>query len=249
MKNTEILPIGTTLFRYNLTQPGDEWDKNYTSTEYHYHKMGVKNKIGALFFYDNMEYCCDVCYCALQKQSQKYAYLTSCKTNKELHFLDLRQDRVIDIIRILCENKLENVLSLMQFYKNDNDIIECNYILNDVKTFGELCNKNQPSFKDNCDILNIQKNIDNFFHPTQQADPIRCRSYLGQTLTDFCNGFVFKTALSKQGYNGYVFNEGNTTHKLYSATWCIFESCNVSKPNNHKKEFNINHKKNVESVF
>ena len=48
---------------------------------------------------------------------------------------------------------------------------------------------------------------------------------LGQLLTDFDNGFVFRKMLLEKGYEGYVFNEEPT-----SPTYCLFFPEKLSRP-------------------
>ena len=48
---------------------------------------------------------------------------------------------------------------------------------------------------------------------------------LGQTLTDFNNGPIFKSQLINKGFEGYVFME-----EFYSNTYCLLDSNKISPP-------------------
>lgn len=50
-------------------------------------------------------------------------------------------------------------------------------------------------------------------------------SYLGQCLTDFENGFIFRQILKEKGFDGYVFVE-----EVSDPTVCIFDSSFLSEP-------------------
>lgn len=51
-------------------------------------------------------------------------------------------------------------------------------------------------------------------------------SLLGQRLTDFGNGELFKTMLSANGFDGYMWNEGNPIE----VTYCLINSEKLSPP-------------------
>ena len=51
------------------------------------------------------------------------------------------------------------------------------------------------------------------------------RSMLGQLLTDFANGYVFKDILLNKGFEGYIFDEEQS-----SPTICILYSSKLSEP-------------------
>lgn len=49
--------------------------------------------------------------------------------------------------------------------------------------------------------------------------------YLGQSLTDYENGILFKSILEEKNYEGYVFFENPESN-----TYCIFNSDKISDP-------------------
>lgn len=100
-----ILPKGTSLYRYDTKQPPKDWSVDFH--EYEYPEMGIKNKIGSFFFFDNKEDSCRTC--KNDKGYKRVCYLTTCETTCDVNLLDIRSESVMGIINILQDDSINIV--------------------------------------------------------------------------------------------------------------------------------------------
>ena len=211
--NRVILEPGDTLYRYDIVDTlAKEWDSNYHNPEYSESIYGVKNDIGAVFLFDNKKVAKQTLSAAINRQREKgnvmrRATITTVCVIDDIKLLDLSTDIVS------CSNLISRLYDLGMDV-TDMDLI--NYY-------------RSVSFRTiHCDVINLYSadwlkrmksasNIGKFFN-------CYC-PLLGQTLTDFQNGRIFKNELEKRQFEGYVFWENPS-----SDTYCIFSSSKLTKP-------------------
>lgn len=76
------------------------------------------------------------------------------------------------------------------------------------------------------ELLQLANIITKFIEPKRGNDSYR---YLGQLLTDFENGPIFKKLVIQREYNGYLFYEHDRNCPMVT-TYCFFDSASLSKP-------------------
>lgn len=211
--NRVILEPGDTLYRYDIVDTlAKEWDSNYHNPEYSESIYGVKNDIGAVFLFDNKKVAKQTLSAAINRQREKgnvirRATITTVCVIDDIKLLDLSTDIVS------CSNLISRLYDLEM----------------DVTGMDLINYYRSVSFRTiHCDVINLYSadwlkrmksasNIGKFFN-------CYC-PLLGQTLTDFQNGRIFKNELEKRQFEGYVFWENPS-----SDTYCIFSSSKLTKP-------------------
>lgn len=211
--NKIILERGDMLYRYGLGQYYPSvWCNNIHNSEYFSNEHGNKNQIGAYFFYNNEDTARRVLEAEIKKQEDKgiivgKATITSCEIREDIVLLDLHSGitRCCNMISVLRKLNLNVVTNSFYNYQRRSDYT---MIENDL----ELIYSDDPVEK-----LNAGTRIDNFFH--------NLPSLLGQSLTDFQNGVVFKKMLIRNNWEGYVFKEEESSN-----TYCLLNATKLTEP-------------------
>lgn len=212
------------LHRYDVECPPEDWNTDFKNQEYIYSEecvdLRIKNRIGAFFFFDNK----GTAYCtgtiAAKKLNLKRIWLTETSIAKEIQLLDFSHFENISSLLLVFEEIGFDVLT-DRFHKF-NPIGACKSFVEIrplVEHIRQLDAKPDKTDRDHSEILNIANEIGQFFYGNHRID------YLGQLLSDFTNGIVFKEMLLSKGYNGYIFRESHD-----SPTYCILNSDALSKP-------------------
>jgi len=223
-----ILTTHTPLYRYDLQKPPTQWSVDFH--EYNYGDRGYKNIIGAFFFYDNMDDC--IRTCKNEHLFECFGYFTRCQTIRDLNLLDIRTECMIRILDILYENDIDVLIPEISTYSH-GDVRPLSAIKHDFEKYVYLVNKQEKTDRECCTQLGLVNKISSYIEPRYGNDSFR---YLGQLLTDFENGQIFKEKLIQKGYDGYVFYENNLGTPCVT-TYCIFESNSLSSPNCEKITF------------
>ena len=211
-----ILEKGDALYRYILmTPPPQEWSTCLHNPEYDSIELGPKNIIGAFFFYDTPVAAKKVLAQAIVNQQKiennyTYATVTCCLVTDDIILLNLESGilNCCDMISALNRIGINIVSSSFYNYKKH---LPFSSITSEMKKLNS---------GDKIERETAANSIESFFcYPP----------YLGQTLTDFNNGPIFKNMLKKKGLEGYVFME-----LLDSNTYCLFDSNKLTAPNHSK---------------
>lgn len=204
-----------TLYRYNLIEPPSSWTEEFKNPQY-VSSRGAKNSIGAYFFYSKCETAVNVGKKAIQETggNNKILFITSAQLQHDANILDLslpietfEPEYILDL---LYDNGID-VLTDKFLHLNPShklsEIREDYFKIREAKQSGKQLPWNHDS----------RMNVNGFFMGNS--------SHLGQCLTDFENGFMFKQLLEEKGYDGYVFVE-----EVNDPTVCIFDSSFLSRP-------------------
>ena len=224
------LTIGTKVFRYDLALPPKSWDSDYRSKEYsHLNIDGFqKNHMGFYFFFDNEVVMHNTAKVACEKSNVNSYYMTHSELTREFKLLDLTG----------CSNPL---LMIQKLIDVGIDILNDSYHI--------FCSDENPSFALLKDAVNYNLGIDILLWDRDvdiiQENSIVIQKYLsrwncpytilGQLLTDYSNGEIFKDELISKGFDGYCFDESIGGH-----TFCLLNSEGLSAP--QTKIVNINEK-------
>ena len=214
------LKEGTTLFRYDLQVPPKRWDYNYRSNEYSHLKIDgfQKNHIGFYYFLDNEVVRHNTAKVACEKSSVNSFYMTHAELTRELKLLDLTG----------CSNPL---LMIQKLIDVGIDILNDSYHI--------FCSIGNPSFSIIKDAVNYnlgigivswERDVDMIQENTTEIQKYLSRrdcpyTILGQLLTDYSNGEIFKNELISKGFDGYCFDESVGGHTL-----CLLNSDDLSAP-------------------
>lgn len=227
--NDYILRPGTQLYRYDLKEPPKEWRSDFKNPEYVYPDRGVKNEIGAFFFFNTLKQAHDTALFSWRKNKDKNRngiWITKCTISEPIKLLDLRDSIIcIELLAAfdksgfdIFSDKLKswNGISfskLAEYIQSVEDIV-----LSDTNWANdkEITNSVQNSIMGLQRILNIEN-----IHI----------GHLLQLLTDFSNGIHFRKILQEKGYEGYIFNETNCPVPITGTdTICVFNSTKFQLP-------------------
>ena len=214
------LTIGTKVFRYDLTLPPKIWDPDYRNIEYlQLNIEGIqKNHAGFYFFFDNKDVALNTAKVACEKSRMNSFYLTHAEITRELKLLDLTG----------CSNPL---LMIQKLIDERIDILNESYQI--------FCSKDEPSFSILKETINYNLGIglepwerdvniihDNTIIIQKYLSRWNCPyTILGQLLTDYSNGELFKNELISKGFDGYCFDESVGGHTI-----CLLNSEGLSVP-------------------
>lgn len=212
-ENKIILERGDVLYRYGLEQNySDVWCNNIHNPEYDFDGFGHKNQIGAYLFYNDRDTAKRVLKVAIKRQDEKgeiveKATLTTCTVLEDIVLLDLFTgiERCSNMISILMELKLNVVTNSFYNYQKKAYYTEIEHDLGLL--YSEILEERMCA----------AQRIDNFFY---NSLPL-----LGQSLTDFDNGSVFKEMLICNHWEGYVFKEEETSN-----TYCLLATTKLTNP-------------------
>ena len=217
------LPKGTRLCRYDLKNTPNNWDCNYKSLEYEYVGLGPKNKIGAFFFYNSLADCERTAQNAHLKHEEAPLWITETELLKEVNLLDLRESHIVRILDRLFDAGIDVLRGdFVNHLKESNTYFSIRSSYLQIKQ----CTSPFEGLKHAREVLdfwgkspNVGGNYD----------------YLGQQLTDFDNGEVFKQLLQEKGLCGYCFYEGSRDGMPQVTTYCLFSSACLGAPIKERK--------------
>lgn len=209
----------TTFYRYDLVEPLLTWDPSYHNLEYMIGNIGNgigKNQAGLLFFYESDITTIKTAELAMSRNNKTEFWLTIAHVAKPLHLLDLRGGETLVILNNLFVNGIDvfnSPLSLTGLPESAplKSLEPLYYYLMQNAVGGEDYNDKW---------LRLHEP---FIYP---GSPY---SLLGQRLTDFENGEVFKSLLLENKYDGYIFDES-----FGASTICLMDSTKLSKPESTK---------------
>ena len=222
-----ILEPGNQLYRYDIVQPPKEWSTVFKNPEYVYPDTGIKNQIGAFFFFNSIFFAIETGRCALEKERKKgYPYqglwITKCEINTSIKLLDLRDSIIcIELLAALDKAGFAIFVDKLKSWQGISfsklkPIIQPveDLVLNDINPVNNEEVRN--AIKEMHDVLKIE--MTNIGH-------------LLQMFTDYSNGYYFRRLLQEKGYEGYIFNETNCPIPIVgSDTICIFKSTKFLPP-------------------
>lgn len=217
-----IISINTCLYRYDLTESPDIWDYSYHSWEYSVNISGTvsyKNQAGLLFFFESENVTIKTAEQALRRYGINEFWITKTFVNKTIELLDLRGGETLVILNNLVNKGIDVFnANLTVNGLQDSVLLKSLKILYDyLMQTGE----GGEEYKEKWLKLH-----EPFIYP-------RCPyGLLGQRLTDFNNGEVFKTLLLSKGFQGYIFDES-----YGGSTICLFSHNFISKPIKDKFDF------------
>lgn len=204
-----------TLYRYNLIEPPSSWTEDFKNPQY-VSSHRAKNSIGAYFFYSKYETAVNVGKKAIKEAGGDYnkLFITSAQLHQEANLLNLslsieafEPEYMLDL---LYDNGID---VLTDDFKHINPSHKLSEIRDDYFRIREAKKSgNQLKWNDESCLK-----VNGFF--------LGNSSHLGQCLTDFENGFMFKQLLEEKGFDGYVFVE-----EVNDPTVCIFNSSFLSQP-------------------
>lgn len=212
-ENCIILENGDALYRYDLEENlPDDWDPNYHNFEYSGSRYGFKNAIGAIFLFDKKLTAKQILSGAINNQKEKgreitRATITTVTVNEDIKLLDLstRIFRCSQLLSVLYELDMDVTELELKNFQQDLPFKSIHDKLIDL--YSEDPTKRMTSAYE----------IDKFFYGMTNL--------LGQTLTDFQNGVLFKKLLEDRQFEGYVFWENPS-----SDTYCILSPSKLSNP-------------------
>ena len=232
MINTYKIPGAVKLFRYDIECPPDNWNTDFKNKEYVYsddcEDLRIKNRIGAFYFFENKATAYSTGCLAAKNNGCNKIWLTETSIIQEIQLLDLSQFENISSL-LLSFDELGFDILTDKFHKFSSigackNLCELRPLIDKLRLINT---KQQKTFEDDCEILNLSTEIGNFFYGNHRID------YFGQLLTDFTNGEYFKEMLLSRGYDGYIFRESHD-----SPTYCILNSKVLANPIHQEIELN-----------
>lgn len=231
------------LWRYNVTEPPAIWEAAFKSPEYQYlftdSQILVKNQANLYFFYDNKNQCLQTGCVALNNLNssdngnRNKVWITRTNPIRQINVLDLSchisewgdliiHDTPLKIIDRLDAIGIDVLTDCFSRYLFDEDRSHYKKVLfsdlrDDYCRLRQLVDKPVKTDAECVEICSIANRVNSWFE-----DSI---GHLGQFLTDFENGTIFKEMLTSRGFDGYAFQE-----EADSKTFCIFDPNLLSAP-------------------
>lgn len=208
-----------TLYRYDLTEPPKAWDPTYRSVEY----MGndkveilSKNQAGLLFFYDSESTTIKTAELAMKRHNKTEFWLATASVIKPLRLLDLRGGATLVILNNL--------------YVNGIDVFRSSLTTTGLKDSDQLRTLESLYYYLMQNVMGGEDYNDTWLRLHEPfIYPGSPYSLLGQRLTDYENGEVFKSLLLANKYDGYIFDES-----FGASTLCLTSSTKLSAPESTK---------------
>ena len=216
------LQIGERLYRYDIIEPPKNWTSTFKNPEYIYPDTGVKNQVGAFFFFNSRQQAQYTAYCAINKCANlaKGIWITECTIKESVKLLDLRDSFfTIELLAALDNSGFPIFTSDFRSWWGT----PFSTIKDDIHSVEEIV------LKDASWIYNPEqkKRIDDASKKMYKALSIT-NDHIGhllQLLTDYSNGICFKSMLQEKDYEGYIFNETNSPYPPNGTdTVCVFSS-------------------------
>ena len=219
MNRSMNFPAGTNFYRYDLLEPPKIWDRSYHSMEYSINgadEILYKNQSGSLFFYNSESTTIKTAEIAMKRRNKTEFWLTTAYVAKSIRLLDLRGGATLVILNNLFVNGIDvfnSPLSITGLPESAplKSLEPLYYYLMQNAIGGEEYNDNWLQMHEP------------FIYP---GSPY---SLLGQRLTDYENGEVFKSLLLAKKYDGYIFDES-----FGASTICLTDSTKLSAPESTK---------------
>ena len=207
----------TKLFRYDLMCPPPAWSNDFHSVEYSKDKKGetkYKNTAGLFFFFDNKKTAMFTADMAMGRLGKAEFWLTSTTTKEEANLLDLRGGATLAMMNSLRCAGIDIFNQNMTVSGMEDDTTP----LSSLGTlFFCVIDSNVPNNEDyHKAYLDLHKP---FICP---GNPF---SLLGQRLTDYENGSIFKKLLKEKNYDGYIFDES-----FGGSTICLLNAEKLTNP-------------------
>ena len=215
MEQPYIILPNRILLRYDLQEPPMDWDLKYRSLEYSTNDAGkimYKNQAGLLFFYETESTTIKTAERALERHNKTEFWLTTAYVNKPLQLLDLRGGATLVILNNLFVNGIDVFNSPLSL----TGLPESAPLKSLEPLYYHLMQNVIGGEEYNYKWLQLHEP---FIYP---GSPY---SLLGQRLTDFENGEVFKSLLLENKYDGYIFDES-----FGASTICLMDSTKLSAP-------------------
>ena len=245
-----ILHSGEKLYRYDIKEPPKEWSTGFKNPEYIYsNTRGIKNQIGAFFFFNSRNQAVNTANCAFRK-NKNYAegiWITECTIKESIRLLDLRDSIIcIELLAAFDKARFDIFCDKLKSWEG-TPFSELTNIIRPIEDIvladTNWVNDKETTKKVQISIAGMQKSLK--IENTHIG-------HLMQLLTDFSNGDYFRTLLQVKGYEGYIFNETNCPIPIIgSDTVCIFNSIKFSAPNveflTFGKENSVSLDRNVEN--
>ncbi len=210
------LNSGYNLYRYNLTEPPINWSEQYKNPQYQ-SSRGAKNAIGAYFFYSKKDTAITVGHKAItamerKDQGDRNLYITKAYLISDVNLLDLSFNEPWP--ELMLDRLYDNGIDVLtDSFTHLNPEYTLSIIRNDYLAVKNARQSGSPLRWDDQRSINVNS----FFNCNS--------SYLGQCLTDYNNGAIFKNLLTEKGYDGYIFVE-----EINDPTICLFNSDCLSRP-------------------
>ena len=109
-----VLKKGFCLYRYDIVEPPKEWNTDYKNPEYEYPDTGIKNLIGAFFFFNSFQYAYKTAICAVEKEKADGIWITRCTLKEPVKLFDLR-DFILCVELLAVLDKTENEIFCDEF--------------------------------------------------------------------------------------------------------------------------------------
>ena len=207
----------TKLFRYDLKCPPPAWSNDFYSVEYSKDNKGetkYKNNAGLFFFFENKNAAMLTAEKAMNRFWGSKIWLTSTTTKEEANLLDLRGGATLAMMNLLwcADIDIFNQNMTVSGMGDDTTSLSCLETL-----FFRVIDSNVPNDEDyHKAYLDLHKP---FVCP---GNPF---SLLGQRLTDYENGSIFKQLLKEKNYDGYIFDES-----FGGSTICLLNAEKLTNP-------------------
>ena len=205
--------------RYDLQQPPMTWDQEYHSCEYTLNEneeIVHKNQSGLLFFYDSESTTIKTAEQAMKSHDKTEFWLTTAFVNNPIRLLDLRGGATLVIFNNLFVNGIDVFNSPLTITGLKDSV--------PLKAIESIYFDLMQNVIDSDDYNKKWMQLhEPFIYP---GSPY---SLLGQRLTDFENGEVFKSLLIANKYDGYIFDES-----FGASTVCLMDSTKLSEPERTK---------------
>lgn len=198
------------LFRYDINEPPRMWDSHFHARNTQYSNdanLGDKNKGGFYFLFDN-DILTKVVASIICKQNKQTKYwYTKTEITESLSIIDLSQCR--------CTHEMLDTL----------ESLNVDIIIPEMKING--CNKDFSIFMNHQYFTRIEPNIPDLIEV----------GWLGQILTDFDNGPLFKRRVNAAGLkiDGYRWCENINPFGL---TYCLFMPNKLAEPTSNEVQLN-----------
>ena len=219
MEQPYIILPNRILLRYDLQEPPMDWDLKYRSLEYSTNDAGkimYKNQAGLLFFYDSESTTIKTAELAMKRHNKTEFWLTTASVTKPLQLLDLRGGATLVILNNIFVNGIDMFGSPLTTTGLKDSI--------PLKALEPLYYYLMQS------AVGGEEYNDKWFQLHEPfIYPGRPYSLLGQRLTDYENGEVFKSLLIEKKYDGYIFDES-----FGASTICLTDSTKLSAPERTK---------------
>jgi|GEM_PF-5525504 len=244
--STISLKSPLTLYRADSICPPNELVSTHKNPNYNTNNLGPKNKAGFFFFTDSI----DIIKDTWVDKSKHFFYLTTCKVQKDIEFIDFSKCNHIHEMILLLKNfgvdilvdefltyeekvGQNHIITFKSFEKIINDLKknEIDKTIKFLKNLGiDINDEISPAYKKYITKLNND-------HSAISNTKISCTfpdkvGILGQRLTDFDNGLIFRDKIKKveldtnQVIDGYRFREDSDERGF---TYCFFAPDKLTK--------------------